>query len=122
MFPIIALLLVLLGLAGCTLPGTSAADASRLAYTRAHPDLEPWARHAIRQGRVVEGMTPEQVRASWGPPVSCSRAWNTTREVCLYKSVTHTYFPGRYGAMRFADIAFASVYFHNGIVEDWQWH
>ncbi|MCK9376954.1 MAG: outer membrane protein assembly factor BamE [Syntrophobacterales bacterium] len=41
---------------------------SREAYISAHPELNPTMKEAILKGEVLEGMTEDEVRASWGRP------------------------------------------------------
>ncbi len=41
----------------------------RKAYLAGHPHLDPARADAIRGGRVEKGMTPDEVRASVGPPL-----------------------------------------------------
>lgn len=66
----LALCLVLWAAGGiaCTSPA-----AKRQAYLETHTDLDPQVRELIRQGRVREGMTPNQVEAALGPPDSRRR-------------------------------------------------
>lgn len=40
----------------------------RQSYTETHADLEHAVRYAIFNGRIITGMTQEQVTASWGRP------------------------------------------------------
>jgi hypothetical protein len=62
--------LPLLGLLGGCASGPAGAseEARRRAYAEARPDLAPPLREAILDGRVVVGMTPEQLRAARGAP------------------------------------------------------
>ncbi|MHB9071936.1 MAG: outer membrane protein assembly factor BamE domain-containing protein [Desulfobaccales bacterium] len=41
---------------------------SREGYVSAHPELNPTIKEAILRGEVLEGMTEDEVRASWGSP------------------------------------------------------
>jgi outer membrane protein assembly factor BamE (lipoprotein component of BamABCDE complex) len=41
---------------------------SREAYISGHPELNPKIKEAIIKGEVLEGMTEDEVRASWGTP------------------------------------------------------
>lgn len=68
--PTLLILLMCLGLTGCetTLPLHISSRESRVAYVRNHPDLEPRVKRAIKGGRVVPGMTKEEVSAAWGEP------------------------------------------------------
>lgn len=43
------------------------------AYAAAHPDLDSQVAEAIRNNRVLEGMTMEQVVAAWGRPAYVRR-------------------------------------------------
>ena len=40
----------------------------RQQYLKQHPRLSPYIRRVIAQGRIVKGMTRDEVRASWGEP------------------------------------------------------
>jgi outer membrane protein assembly factor BamE (lipoprotein component of BamABCDE complex) len=42
--------------------------APREGYVSAHPELNPKIKEAILRGEVLEGMTEDEVRASWGRP------------------------------------------------------
>lgn len=53
-------LLIMLLLIGCY--------TSREGYVTAHPELNPKIKEAIIKGKVLEGMTEDEVRASWGSP------------------------------------------------------
>ncbi len=57
------LFVVLAVLAGCT-----TAAQRRQRYVEANPELKPEIAAAIIEGRIVEGMTADDVRASWGEP------------------------------------------------------
>jgi outer membrane protein assembly factor BamE (lipoprotein component of BamABCDE complex) len=41
---------------------------SREGYISAHPELNPNIKEAIIKGEVLEGMTEDEVKASWGSP------------------------------------------------------
>lgn len=41
---------------------------SREGYISAHPELNPKIKEAIIKGEVLEGMTEDEVKASWGRP------------------------------------------------------
>jgi hypothetical protein len=41
---------------------------SREAYVCAHPELNCNIKEAIIKGEALEGMTPDEVKASWGSP------------------------------------------------------
>jgi outer membrane protein assembly factor BamE (lipoprotein component of BamABCDE complex) len=41
---------------------------SREGYISAHPELNPKIKEAIIKGEVLEGMTEDEVKASWGSP------------------------------------------------------
>ncbi len=61
---LVSLLAALAVLAGCV-----TAAQRRQNYVDANPDLAPEIAAAILEGKVVEGMTAEDVRASWGDPL-----------------------------------------------------
>lgn len=42
--------------------------ASKEGYISAHPELNPKIKEAIIKGAVLEGMTEDEVKASWGTP------------------------------------------------------
>jgi hypothetical protein len=48
-------------------------------YCKAHPNLAPKAANAIYRGDLIAGMTPEQVRASWGLPRKVNRTGTAGR-------------------------------------------
>lgn len=54
-------------LAGCVLPLVES-DESRMAYLQTHPDLDVEVAEAIRRGKVISGMSRENVEACWGSP------------------------------------------------------
>lgn len=69
-------------LAGCVF---GANRDSRAAYVAENPYMEERIENAILAGKIVEGMTKEEVRASWGQPCSyCigtrSASWGDTWE------------------------------------------
>lgn len=64
-----ALLAVMAILAGC-----ATAAQRRQEYVNDHPDLQSAIAAAIIEGRVMEGMTTDDVRASWGDPERTTRA------------------------------------------------
>jgi outer membrane protein assembly factor BamE (lipoprotein component of BamABCDE complex) len=41
---------------------------SRESYVSTHPELNPTIKEAIIKGEVLEGMTEDEVKASWGSP------------------------------------------------------
>jgi hypothetical protein len=71
----------------CYLPGCGpgANEQRRASYLAAHPELNPSIRELIEQGRVVPGMTKDQVRAAWGsPPADCSTWRSNLMEIWDY--------------------------------------
>jgi outer membrane protein assembly factor BamE (lipoprotein component of BamABCDE complex) len=60
----------LIFLSGCATSGPLLRPSfnSRQEYVRNHPRLSPEIKQAILEGRVIKGMTKEDVRASWGEP------------------------------------------------------
>ena len=54
-----------------------AAQVRRVSYVRAHPELSPEIRQAILRGRVLLGMTEDELEASWGRGrvVVCRIGW-----------------------------------------------
>jgi hypothetical protein len=57
------ILTTLLILAGC-----ATAAQRRQNYVNDHPDLPPAIAEAVIEGRIMEGMSTEDVRAAWGEP------------------------------------------------------
>lgn len=41
---------------------------NRKKYVKSHPNLKPYFKMAILDGRVAKGMAKEEVKASWGEP------------------------------------------------------
>lgn len=66
---ITAIIGVLAVLAGC-----ATAAGRRQQYVEDHPGLPPAIAAAILEGRVMEGMTADDVRAAWGDPERETRA------------------------------------------------
>lgn len=67
-FAVLAVI-VIVSMAGC---GPSISQQRRQAYIGAHPGLNANVRGGIQRGLVFQGMTMNEVRASWGnPPVDC---------------------------------------------------
>jgi hypothetical protein len=67
---------VALGIAACGGPIKSSYDMlrdGRVAYVNQNPNLDPAIRAAILEGRLREGMTQGDVRASWGEPLGGNR-------------------------------------------------
>lgn len=50
------------------LAGCATAAQRRQGYVDGHPGLPPELAAAIIEGRILEGMTAEDVRAAWGDP------------------------------------------------------
>ncbi|UCH47509.1 MAG: hypothetical protein JSU95_15790 [Betaproteobacteria bacterium] len=62
-----ATLLIAVVLSGCVVSLVKP-EGERIAYLEAHEGLEPEVAKAIRQGKVIPGMSREQVQACWGWP------------------------------------------------------
>ena len=63
-------------LAGCSLPVQTDYDIAHervAAYIARHPDLDPETKAAMRRFELRNGMTMEQVIATWGRPVEVQR-------------------------------------------------
>lgn len=54
--------------------GCATASQRRLAFFNSHPNLNQQVRQAILEGRILKGMTMEEVRASWGSPQTFSKS------------------------------------------------
>lgn len=65
----IVLSFVLFGCAGSG-PLLKPDQGSRFAYISKHPELSVDIQQAIQDGRVIKGMTKEDVEATWGKPSS----------------------------------------------------
>jgi len=61
LIPILLLITVLLS-------ACASAQSRRDDYISTHPGLDPEIAEAIREGRITEGMTEDDVRAAWGDP------------------------------------------------------
>ncbi len=79
----ITFLAVLLILAGCV-----TATGRRQEYLEDHQDLRPEIAAAILAGRVVEGMTRDDVRAAWGDPERETRAISEAGEQDIWSYPT----------------------------------
>ncbi len=57
-----------LGLVGCatSAPLLRPSQNSRQEYVNSHPESSPEIKQAILEGKVIKGMTKEDVRAGWG--------------------------------------------------------
>jgi hypothetical protein len=75
MLRITGLLAALAILAGC-----ATAAQRRQGYIEDHPDLKPEIAAAILEGRVMEEMTADDVRAAWGDPERETKAITETGE------------------------------------------
>jgi hypothetical protein len=47
---------------------------ARKNYGRDHPDVAPEVAEAVASQKIMMGMTPDQVRTSWGEPKSVTRS------------------------------------------------
>ncbi len=69
-------------LTGC---GPGAAAQRRDDYLTAHPETNAATRSLIEQGKIVPGMTKDQVLAAWGsPPADCSSWRSNLMEIWDY--------------------------------------
>lgn len=74
--------MVLFNLPGC---GPGANEQRRTDYLAAHPETNSSTRALIQDGRVVPGMTKDQVLAAWGsPPADCSNYRSNLMEIWDY--------------------------------------
>ncbi|MBD3293374.1 MAG: hypothetical protein GF393_10650 [Armatimonadia bacterium] len=100
--------LLLLAMLVSTLVGCVTMTDWRQEYIDAHPELDKRTALAIEHGRIFRGMTREEVRASWGPPLDINRSvgsWGV-REQWVYGDARYT--KPRY------------VYFKGGRCSGWQ--
>ena len=63
-------LILLFTISGCATSGPLSRpnQSFRQEYLNSHPELSPQIRQAILEGKVIKGMTKENVMASWGEP------------------------------------------------------
>lgn len=64
-------------------------EQGRLDYIRQHPKLNPNTKRIIMDGRLVKGMSKEEVRASWGPADTIYRTKTNeiVHEQWIYKNI-----------------------------------
>ena len=67
---LVIIILLLFIFTGCATTGPLFKPSynTRLEYINAHPELSQEIKQAILEGRVIEGMTKEDVIATWGKP------------------------------------------------------
>ncbi len=88
------------------------ADARQLEYVKSHPDLDYDMRTAIMGGSILEGMTKDEVRASWGSP--CLLCYGNGED--YYRGVrVETVVYG----VRGRPTGHTYIYFENGEVVGW---
>jgi hypothetical protein len=81
-FPLFSFLISLFYLTAC---GPGANEQRRTDYLAAHPETDASTRALIQDGRVVPGMTKNQVLAAWGsPPADCSSYRSNLMEIWDY--------------------------------------
>jgi hypothetical protein len=81
-------------------------------YIKQHPGLDPKIKKIILEGKIVIGMSQEELRASWGEPFAIYRTVtnNIVNEQWMYKNIdllhleTHSYY----------------LTFKNGRLSNWQ--
>lgn len=64
-------------------------ESDRLQYLKQHPQLNQRLRRLISEGRLVRGMTKDEVKASWGMPDTVYRTKTNTivNEQWIYKNI-----------------------------------
>jgi hypothetical protein len=82
------LALLLAGLGGCG-PGIN--EQRRNTYLTSHPGIDPSTRSLIQDGRVVPGMSKDEVLAAWGSPPSDCPSWRSN----LMEIWDYCHHPGR---------------------------
>lgn len=123
--PVISAFVLIVLLAGCSasiMISDSQHTQQRIdAYLTAHPKLESATASAIRQARVIKGMTPPQVIAAWGRPVSVQKYRGGAQQFWLFScSWPHRCdYPDSRRAMM-AEIYLSQVLFENGRVIEHQ--
>lgn len=92
-------------------------------YVAAYSDLDANVAAAIRDLVLVEGMTPEQVTASWGKPVIVQKSINKTSEMwyfpCEYPHFCRSR-SGRRKSRGEEDQYQSRAFFVNGRLTEWQ--
>lgn len=72
---IIFAFIILIAISGCaSTPLMKPSYSSRQTYVDTHPHLNTEIKRAILDGRVIKGMTREDVKASWGEPNSINHS------------------------------------------------
>jgi len=84
-------------------------------YQRAHPDMDPRTREAIRQGTIFIGMEWEAVVSSIGVPEKMNKTV-TAGLLHMQWVYGHHKFVGRHSYF----VATKYLYFDNGILTGWQ--
>lgn len=92
-------------------------------YIVSHPELDDPTKDAIRSGELVQGMTPEQVAATWGPPLYVNR-FERGRSVewvfgCDYPGVCSVQDGGRWLAFGWV-MYHTRAYFYDGRLTQWR--
>jgi outer membrane protein assembly factor BamE (lipoprotein component of BamABCDE complex) len=114
-------LVAMLLLSGCVMNTENpVVRMNRRTYLANNPQISPVYSTAIKEKRIIVGMTREQVMAAWGPPSTCSRAYGdrTHDTVCLYYDTAMVVA----GRTTYTDRRYKSVHYDAGRVVDWQWH
>jgi hypothetical protein len=114
-------LLVAVALAACGGPFKSSYDIlreGRVTYVNQNPNLDPAVRTAILDGRLLEGMTPADVRASWGDPLPGYQRAGALDEWVFGCDQPH--YCSTRGTMLGETVYYHSrAYFRNGRLESW---
>ncbi|MBU2540370.1 MAG: hypothetical protein KJ593_00550 [Candidatus Omnitrophica bacterium] len=77
----------------------------RRQYIKKYPDLSLEMNKAIAEGKIIKGMSKEEVRASWGAPTIVYRTAtnNVVNEQWIYKDIDYTNLTRRSYYLNFKD-------------------
>jgi hypothetical protein len=94
----------------------------RANYVAANEGLEPEIKGAILDGDLKAGMTPAEVAAAWGAPVSVNRFENGRKIEWIFGcDYPHSCAYETFGRARMPlTIHFSRAYFYDGRLTDWR--
>lgn len=111
-------------LAGCSLPiqtDYAIAHERVAAYIAQHPKVDPKTRDAMRRFELRNGMTPEQVIATWGRPVEVQRYRGGKQQYWLFGCKYPHFCSSANDTYSMPEVISQShVLFENGRVASWQ--
>ena len=109
-FLFLILIIFLLLLSACTALLIDQDFERRKQYVQTHPEVDTYIKTIISQGKIVRGMTEDQVKASWGHPYDINRSvgsWGVREQWC-------------YGYWHYGWRPTSFLYFKNGTLDSWQ--